>query len=75
MAEDIKAIVLSTELFMSNDAGHPVLSHKHQDLIRQLFQLKVVTIIRPQTNSEDITKYREYLEFLFKTQSEVILNY
>ncbi len=73
MAEDIKAIVLSTELFMSNDAGHPVLSHKHQDLIRQLFQLKVVTIIRPQTNSEDITKYREYLEFLFKTQPEVII--
>ena len=71
MAEDVKAVILSTDLFMSNEQGLPVLSKKHQDLLRQLFQLKVVTIIRPQTNSEDITKYREYIEYIFKTQPEV----
>ena len=39
MAEPVKAIIVSTKLFMTNKKGYPVLSKPHQALIRRLYKV------------------------------------
>ncbi|KAH3824365.1 hypothetical protein DPMN_126200 [Dreissena polymorpha] len=47
LAEPIKAVVVSTGLFLTNKKGYPVLSRSHQGFLRSLFKVwKCAEIIR-----------------------------
>lgn len=46
-------------------------TRKHENLVRRLFTLKTMIVIKAETNSEDISKYREYIVRLYKTQPKV----
>lgn len=39
LAEPIKAVVMSTSLFLTNKKGYPVLSKAHQGFLRSLFKV------------------------------------
>lgn len=39
LSEPIKAVVLSTKLFLTNKKGYPVLSKAHQGFLRSLFKV------------------------------------
>lgn len=45
MAEPVKAIIVSTKLFMTNKKGYPVLSKPHQALIRRLYKVTCWTFV------------------------------
>jgi protein arginine N-methyltransferase 5 len=51
VAEPIKAITISTRLFLTNKKGYPVLSKPHQTLIRRLFKVTWKNILRTNLQS------------------------
>ena len=68
--ENIKAIGLSTNVFVSNDKGLPILLKSHQLLVEKMFYFKAYFIIMGE-HFEDLSKYRNYLCYLFKKQPKV----
>jgi protein arginine N-methyltransferase 5 len=44
LAEPIKAVVISTNLFLTNKKGYPVLSKAHQGFLRSLFKVVFGTV-------------------------------
>ena len=39
LAEPIKAVILSTNIFLTNKKGYPVMSKAHQGFLRSLFKV------------------------------------
>ena len=39
LAEPVKAVIMSTSLFLTNKKGYPVLSKMHQSFLRSLFKV------------------------------------
>ncbi|KAL8574524.1 hypothetical protein ACOMHN_005901 [Nucella lapillus] len=70
LAEPLKAIVVSTKLFLTNKKGYPVLSKPHQTLMRRLFRLDVQVILSGADRHADkgIRCYQQYLDHLWQTQ-------
>eukprot|EP00043_Microstomoeca_roanoka_P014051 m.138295 g.138295 ORF g.138295 m.138295 type:complete len:586 (+) comp15914_c0_seq2:188-1945(+) len=62
LGEPIKCVILSTEAFLTNAKGYPVLSRAHQRFIRALFKLKPQFILTGLT--PDSTGYQLYLRYL-----------
>lgn len=69
LAEPIKAVVLSTGLFLTNKKGYPVLSKAHQGFLRSLFKLDVQLILTGANKHADkgIHSYQQYLDHLWQT--------
>ena len=53
LAEPIRVIVLSTSCFLTNASGFPVLSRRHQDLVKKLYTVCVARMSG--INSIDVT--------------------
>ncbi|XP_005101573.1 protein arginine N-methyltransferase 5 [Aplysia californica] len=70
MSEPVKAILVSTSLFLTNKKGYPVLSKLHQSVIKDLFKLEVQVIITGQDRHPDktIRAYQQYIDHLWQTQ-------
>lgn len=41
LGEPVRAVVVSTSLFLTNKKGYPVLSKQHQAIVRRLFKVIV----------------------------------
>ncbi|KAL4219133.1 Protein arginine N-methyltransferase 5 [Mactra antiquata] len=69
LSEPIKAVVLSTKLFLTNKKGYPVLSKAHQGFLRSLFKLEVQLILTGANRHCDrgIHSYQQYLDHLWQT--------
>ncbi|KAI9328195.1 PRMT5 arginine-N-methyltransferase-domain-containing protein [Zopfochytrium polystomum] len=75
MAEPIKLVIIPTTVFIANRKGFPVLSKRHQQVVRRLFDLQVQFVIS--SNSLNIMEaygglsaFRQYLEHLYDTRPE-----
>lgn len=70
LSEPIKALSLSTSLFLTNKKGYPVLSRAHQSYLRKLFKLDVQLILTGANRHPDkgITSYVQYLDHLWQSR-------
>lgn len=70
LAEPVKAVIMSTSLFLTNKKGYPVLSKMHQSFLRSLFKLEVQLILTGVDRHPDkgIHSYQQYLDHLWQTR-------
>jgi len=68
IAEPVKVVLLSSDVFMANKAGYPVLSRRHKQLLLQLFRHKVqvVVSVNPKVDSSPPDHYIEWVGRAFK---------
>jgi len=69
-AEPVKAVIVSSSLFLTNKKGYPVLSRLHQDAIKSLFRMDCQVIISGQDRHPEktIRAYQQYMDHLWQTQ-------
>uniref|UniRef100_A0A1B6CEQ6 Protein arginine N-methyltransferase n=1 Tax=Clastoptera arizonana TaxID=38151 RepID=A0A1B6CEQ6_9HEMI len=67
LGEPIKCIVLSTDIFITNRKGYPVLSKSHQAFIKLLVNMDIQIVVTGARRHEVIAHYTQYLEHLWKT--------
>ncbi|KAJ1536308.1 Protein arginine N-methyltransferase 5, partial [Cladochytrium tenue] len=75
VAEPVKLVVLSTAVFLANRKGFPVLSKKHQAIVRRLFELQPQFVISSSTLNimeacGGLSAFKLYLEHLYSTRPE-----
>ncbi|KAL3859783.1 hypothetical protein ACJMK2_009977 [Sinanodonta woodiana] len=70
LSEPVKAVIVSTCLFLTNKKGYPVLSKAHQNFLRHLFKLEVQLILTgvDRHPGKGIHSYQQYLDHLWQTQ-------
>lgn len=70
LAEPVKAVLVSTSLFLTNKKGYPVLSKAHQAVLRSFFKLDVQVVLTGVDRHPDkgIRCYQQYLDHLWQTQ-------
>ncbi|BFZ13310.1 hypothetical protein BsWGS_16351 [Bradybaena similaris] len=70
LGEPVRALVVSTSLFLTNKKGYPVLAKMHQNIIRKFFRLEAQVIITGQDRHPDktIRSYQQYIDHLWQTQ-------
>ncbi|CAG8593953.1 3805_t:CDS:10 [Ambispora leptoticha] len=74
--EPIKAVIVPTNIFLTNAKGYPVLSRKHQAFVRRLMRIRANFIISDTENRKNTTiggtsTYQEYLRHLNRTMPEL----
>ncbi|XP_046557096.1 protein arginine N-methyltransferase 5-like [Haliotis rubra] len=71
LSEPIKTVSMSTNLFLTNKKGYPVLSKAHQSFLRRLFRLDVQLILTGVDRHPDkgIRAYQQYLDHLWQNQT------
>lgn len=67
VAEPLSAVILPTDVFLTNQKGFPVLSKKHQDLLCRLFKYNIQVVLRgvPRHPSGKCV-YQQYITWLWK---------
>eukprot|EP00111_Clytia_hemisphaerica_P007903 TCONS_00022950-protein len=66
MGEPLKAIVLPSNIFLSNKMGYPVLSKDLQNVVSAFFKQNVQFIISGAPLHKNIVYYYQYLDHLYK---------
>jgi len=69
LGEPVKALILSTSLFLPNKNGFPVLPRSVQTIVKRFVALKVQYIIEGRNQGHDVTLYQQYLDHLVKQAS------
>ncbi|KAL6062042.1 Protein arginine N-methyltransferase 5, variant 2 [Balamuthia mandrillaris] len=65
--EPVKAIILPTNVFLTNKMGYPTLSKNHQQFLCAMFRHKVQVIIRGVCkHKEGLGAYQQYVRYLHK---------
>ncbi|KAL1922985.1 uncharacterized protein VTP21DRAFT_9361 [Calcarisporiella thermophila] len=72
-AEPVKAIVLPTDIFITNARGYPVLSKWHQTIIRRFLKLNPNILIsgKSQHPAGGIASYHQYIRYLQRSMPEL----
>jgi len=68
VGEPLKAIVIPTNVFLTNKKGYPVLSRENQTVITKFFKLNVQFIISGAVLHKNIMYYYQYLDHLYTQQ-------
>ncbi|XP_072024146.1 protein arginine N-methyltransferase 5-like [Amphiura filiformis] len=70
VGEPVKCAIFSTNIFLTNKKGYPVLSKAHQLLVIQLFKLDVQMMITGTNRHPDkgIRAYQQYMDHLYQAQ-------
>ena len=71
IGEKIHSIQLDTRIFINNAKGFPVLSKKHQELVRALMRYQVRIILRTRHPNDSVEHHYVYLTHLFKTHDKL----
>ncbi|WAR12296.1 ANM5-like protein, partial [Mya arenaria] len=74
LAEPVKAVIISTSLFLTNKKGYPVLSKTHQGYLRSLFKLDVQLILTgvDRHPEKGIHSYQQYLDHLWQVGNKAV---
>ena len=64
LGEPVKAIILSTNLFLTNKRGCPVLPRVVQTVVKRFIPLKVQYIIEGRNLGHDMQLYQQYMDHL-----------
>lgn len=67
LGEPIKALVISTSLFLTNKKGFPVLPRPVQTVLREFIPMDVQVIVEGPAGPHNIGNYQKYLDHLWKT--------
>jgi len=81
-AEPVKVIILSEDIFLTNNNGYPVLSKRHQYVVRKFFKFRPYFIVSTSTMpklvldefSDDMLEeslaspHADYIRYLYRTQ-------
>ncbi|KAK3813283.1 MAG: PRMT5 arginine-N-methyltransferase-domain-containing protein [Benniella sp.] len=81
-AEPVKVIILSDDIFLTNNNGYPVLSKRHQYVVRKFFKFRPYFIVSTSTMpklvldefSDDMLEeslaspHADYIRYLYRTQ-------
>jgi len=72
LAEPIKLLILPTSIFLTNSAGFPVLSKRHQQLLYGFFSRSVDLVVcgRPRHDGE-MLRYSQYLQHVYSQRPQV----
>ncbi|KAI9323662.1 PRMT5 arginine-N-methyltransferase-domain-containing protein [Dichotomocladium elegans] len=76
LAEPVKAVIVASEIFISNPKGYPVLSKRHQAFVKKLMHRMqpqfIVTVPTVQIHpSATPSSYQEYLHYLNRNLPEL----
>ena len=63
--EKVFGIQISTNTFISNSKGHPVLPESHRNIVKEYMKVQTRIILQPRHAEDVLTKYVSYLTFLF----------
>lgn len=66
LGEPVKALVVPTDIFLTNKRGYPVLSKSHQSLVKAFFSLDVQVIVSGNSHHVAIKHYQQYLNYLYQ---------
>eukprot|EP00808_Paulinella_micropora_P024153 g61486.t1 len=70
LGEPVAALILHTEVFLTNKHGHPVLSKRHQRILLRLFAQTQWVILEGTSRYETgLQPYQYYLRYLYKQQT------
>ena len=64
LGEPVKALIISTSLFLTNKRGCPVLPRSVQAVIKRFIPLKVQYIIEGRNLGHDMQLYQQYMDHL-----------
>lgn len=68
LGEPLKAVIVPTYIFLTNNKGYPVLPKNHQAFLKKLFKLNVQFIISGAVLHKDIMFYYQYMDHLYGEQ-------
>lgn len=73
LAEPVKAVLVSTRLFLTNRKGFPVLSRSHQVLLKRLFKLNAQLVLTGKNRHKDkgYASYKLYLDHLYQNRDSL----
>jgi protein arginine N-methyltransferase 5 len=70
LGEPLKAVIVPTHIFLTNNKGFPVLSREYQVFLKKLFKLNVQFIISGAVLHKDIIYYYQYMDHLYGSQEQ-----
>eukprot|EP01132_Coremiostelium_polycephalum_P008395 gene8395-10311_t len=70
LGEPIKCIIIPTNVFLTNQAGYPTLSKKHQKFLKKVFQHNIQFVLTG-ADAIDSENYLIYLKYLHSNQSRL----
>ena len=63
---------LNTNVFVNNMKAFPVLTQKHQQVVKKFMRMQVAIVIKPRHISSNVSDHMKYIaEFLFKNHDEL----
>ncbi|CAG8470262.1 6266_t:CDS:10 [Paraglomus brasilianum] len=76
IAEPVRAVIIPTDIFLINAKGYPVLSKKHQSLVRSFLKLGVNFVIRDsktdrEENDSTVDIYMQYIRYMNRSGPEL----
>lgn len=66
LGEPVKCLVVSTDLFIRNKKGYPVLSKPHQSIIKKFLTQKVQIMISGSMQHQEYRSYQQYMDHLWQ---------
>eukprot|EP00055_Hartaetosiga_balthica_P015707 m.94813 g.94813 ORF g.94813 m.94813 type:complete len:580 (-) comp8931_c1_seq5:143-1882(-) len=69
LGEPVKSVIISTDIFLTNKKGFPVLSRAHQKFIKKLLKLQVQFLLTSTNDETDLSSYLRYLNHLVTASS------
>jgi protein arginine N-methyltransferase 5 len=73
-SEPIASVIVPKKIFLTNKNGYPVLSKRHQELVRKLFkhtsQFIISDIFNEPLEKNGLPSYQQYLRHLYRTQEQ-----
>jgi protein arginine N-methyltransferase 5 len=75
ISEPIASVIIPKKIFLTNKNGYPVLSKRHQELVRKLFkhtnQYIISDIFNEPLEKNGLPSYQQYIRHLFRTQDQL----
>ncbi|VUZ57739.1 unnamed protein product, partial [Hymenolepis diminuta] len=76
ISEPVAALALSTNLFISNSKGFPILSRPHQTILRRFLKLNAQVILTGESwHGRGFVVYRQYVNWIWKCTCEARSSY
>ncbi|VDO08253.1 unnamed protein product [Rodentolepis nana] len=76
ISEPVAALALSTNLFISNSKGFPILSRPHQAILRRFLKLNAQVILTGESwHERGLVVYRQYINWIWKCTCEARSSY
>ncbi|VDM17264.1 unnamed protein product [Hydatigera taeniaeformis] len=71
LSEPVTCLALSTQLFITNSKGFPILSRAHQHVLRKFLKINAQVLIKGSSQHErGLSIYRQYISWLWKCTVE-----